>query len=106
MTGPDAWDTPRQTGTPNGYSRTGHEDRAVAIHYSEELPAPIVVASGRGRMAQIIVDIARESGVTLVADPELADALIPLDINTVIPESLYEVIAALLVFVRGLKARR
>jgi len=85
---------------------TGHEDRAVAIHYTEELPAPIILASGRGRMAEAIVRIARESGVTLVADPDLADALIPLQVNSLIPESLYEVIAALLVFVRGLKAER
>ena len=83
---------------------TGHEDKAVAIHYTEELPAPIVLASGRGRVAEAIVRIARESGVTLVADPDLADALIPLQVNSLIPESLYEVIAALLVFVRGLKA--
>jgi flagellar biosynthesis protein len=83
---------------------TGHEDRAVAIHYTEDLPAPIVLASGRGQMAEAIVRIARESGVTLVADPELVDALIPLNVNSFIPESLYEVIAALLVFVRDLKA--
>ena len=85
---------------------TGHEDRAVAIHYTEELPAPIILASGRGRMAEAIMRIARESGVTLVADPDLADALIPLHVNSLIPETLYEVIAALLVFVRGLKAER
>ena len=46
---------------------TGHQDRAVAIHYTEELPAPIVLASGRGRMAEAIMRIARENGVTLVA---------------------------------------
>jgi flagellar biosynthesis protein len=83
---------------------TGRKDRAVAIHYTEELPAPIVLASGRGRMAEAIVRIARETGVTLVADPDLADALIPLQVNSFIPESLYEVIASLLVFVKGLKA--
>lgn len=55
-------------------------------------------------MAEAIVRAARESGVTLVSDPGLVDALIPLEINSFIPESLYEVIAALLVFMRGLKA--
>jgi len=85
---------------------TRHEDRAVAIRYTEELPAPIVLASGRGRMAEAIVRIARESGVTLIADPDLTDALIPLEVNSLIPESLYEVIAAILVFVRGLKAEQ
>ena len=47
--------------------------------------------------------IARENGVTLVADPGLAESLIQLDVNTLIPESLYEVIAALLVYVSGLR---
>lgn len=79
-------------------------DTAVALHYNEDLPAPIVVASGRGAVAEAITRIARESGVPLVADPDLADALIELDINTLIPESLYPIIASLLVFVRGLQA--
>jgi flagellar biosynthesis protein len=81
---------------------TGRTNKAVALHYTEELPAPIVLASGRGKMAEAIVRIARDSGVTLVSDPVLADTLIPLDVNSLIPESLYEVIAALLVYVRGL----
>ncbi len=83
-----------------------HEDRAVAIHYTEDLPAPLVLASGRGRVAQAIVRSAKEYGVTVVGDPGLADALLPLEINTLIPESLYQVIAELLVFVRGLRAGR
>ena len=50
--------------------------------------------------------IARESGVTLVEDPELADALARLDVNTLIPESLYEVVAELLAFVMNLRSER
>jgi flagellar biosynthesis protein len=82
---------------------TVQADTAVAIHYNEDLPAPLVIASGRGALAQAITRIARENGVPLVADPELAASLIELDVNTLIPESLYEVIAHLLVFVRGLQ---
>jgi flagellar biosynthesis protein len=78
-------------------------DTAVALHYNEDLPAPIVLASGRGAVAEAITRIAQENGVPLVADPALAASLIELDINTLIPESLYEVIANLLVFVRGLR---
>ena len=83
---------------------TAQADTAVALHYNEDLPAPIVLASGRGALAKAIATIARENGVPLVADPELAASLIELDVNTLIPESLYEVIAHLLVFVRGLTA--
>ncbi len=78
-------------------------DKAVALRYSEELPAPIILASGRGPLAEAIMRIARENGVTLVADPGLTESLIQLEVNTLIPESLYEVIAALLVYVRGLR---
>jgi flagellar biosynthesis protein len=79
-------------------------DTAVALQYTEELPAPLVVATGRGRLAEAIERIARESGVAVVRDAALADSLVALEVNTLIPESLYEVIAELLVFVRSLKA--
>jgi flagellar biosynthesis protein len=78
-------------------------DTAVALHYNDDLPAPIVLASGRGVIAEAITRIARENGVPLVADPGLVASLIELDVNTLIPESLYEIIAQLLVFVRGLR---
>jgi type III secretion system FlhB-like substrate exporter len=81
-------------------------DTAVALQYSDDLPAPIVLASGRGPLAEAIKRIARESGVTLVADAELAESLIQLDVNTFIPESLYGVIAELLVFVRSLRMEK
>ena len=77
-------------------------DTAVALQYSDDLPAPIVLASGRGTLAEAIMRIARECGVTIVADPDLAASLIQLDVNTLIPESLYGVIAEILVFVRNL----
>ncbi len=82
---------------------TVQADTAVALHYNEDLPAPIVLASGKGALARAITRIARENGVPLVADPDLASSLIELDVNTLIPESLYEVIANILVFVRSLR---
>jgi flagellar biosynthesis protein len=79
---------------------------AAALRYSEDLPAPFVVASGRGRLAEAIVEVARRSGVTIVEDPLLADTLARLDVNTLIPESLYEVVAELLAFVMSLRSER
>ena len=78
------------------------DNRAVALHYTESLPAPLVVASGRGAVAEAIRRIARENGVPVVADPDLSASLLELDPGSLIPESLYEVVAELLVFVRGL----
>ncbi len=79
-------------------------ETAVALYYNEDLPAPMVVASGRGALAGVIERVAREHGVPVVADPDLAESLIELDVATLIPEHLYPVIANLLVFVRGVAA--
>ena len=78
------------------------DNRAAALHYTESLPAPLVVASGRGAVAEAIRRIARESGVPIVTDPDLSASLLELDPGSLIPESLYGVVAELLVFVRGL----
>ncbi len=80
-----------------------HEEKAVALRYTEELPAPIVVAAGRGVLAEVIKRIARESGVTLVADSQVVDSLLALEVGSLIPEELYPVIAEILVFVRDLR---
>jgi type III secretion system FlhB-like substrate exporter len=77
-------------------------DTAVALQYNEDLPAPLVIAAGVGATAQAIARIAREAGVPLVVDAELAESLLQLDIGALIPESLYAVIAEILVFVSGL----
>ena len=81
-------------------------EKAVALRYADGLPAPLILASGRGRLAEAITRIAKESGVILVEDPILVDALITLEVNSFIPESLYEVIAELLAFVRQLETDR
>jgi len=82
---------------------TGQKDLAIALQYTEALPSPLVIASGKGALAEAIKRVAAEAGVPLVADPGLADSLIKLEVSTLIPESLYEVIAELLVFVRNLR---
>jgi type III secretion system FlhB-like substrate exporter len=81
-------------------------ERAAALRYTEELPAPIVVAAGRGALARAIKRIAEESGVTLVADRQLVDTLVALEVGSLIPEELYQPIAEILVFVRNLRADR
>jgi flagellar biosynthesis protein len=85
---------------------TAHDGGAVALRYTDDLPAPLVVASGRGALAEAILRIAKESGVPVVADAPLLDSLMELDVDTLIPEELYGVIAELLVFVRGLGRAR
>ena len=81
-------------------------EKAVAIKYDTQLPAPFVVAKGKGELAAIIESIARENGVNIARIPDLADALIDLEIGSFIPEEFYGIIAELLIFVRSLREAR
>ncbi len=72
---------------------------SVALAYDETTVAPIVVARGEGELADRLVEIARASGVPVTESPELADSLVRLDPETLIPESMYVAVAELLALV-------
>ena len=73
--------------------------RAVALSYEPGEDAPKVLASGRGYIAEKIVERANESDVPLHKDAALAESLSQLEIGQNIPPELYEVVAEILVFV-------
>ncbi len=72
--------------------------KAVAVKYLQDLPAPFIVAKGRGALAEKIESIARENDVGIVVDDGLAARLIEIDVGEFIPEELYRIIAEILVF--------
>lgn len=76
--------------------------QAVALEYNEENAAPTVVASGRGALAERIIERAKEANVPVHQDDKLANTLSRLDIGDMIPPELYEVVAEILVFVDAL----
>jgi flagellar biosynthesis protein len=55
--------------------------------------APRVVAAGRGHIAAAILERAREAGVPVHQDPELADALAQLALGEEVPEELWTAVA-------------
>ena len=74
--------------------------KAAALHYDHARGgAPRVVAKGRGKMAERIVEMARQNNVPLVEDRNLVQMLEALDLNTDIPTELYQAVAEVLVFV-------
>ncbi len=72
---------------------------AVAIEYDPTDAAPRVVASGRGAVAEKIIQQAKDHDVAIHKDSKLADTLSKLEIGDYIPPELYEVVAEILVFV-------
>lgn len=73
--------------------------QAIALEYDPEDAAPRVIASGRGALAERIIEKAKESDVPVHRDDKLADTLSRLEIGDMIPPELYEVVAEILVFV-------
>ena len=72
---------------------------SVALQYDSRLPAPMVVARGKGELAQRLNALAREHGVPVVDAPEVAEALVLADPGEFIPEAFYEAVAEILGFV-------
>ncbi|MCM1569878.1 MAG: EscU/YscU/HrcU family type III secretion system export apparatus switch protein [Roseburia sp.] len=73
--------------------------QAIALEYNPEEDAPKVVASGRGVVAEKIIEKAKEHDVPIHRDDKLADTLSRLEIGEMIPPELYEVVAEILIFV-------
>lgn len=73
--------------------------QAIALEYDPEDVAPKIVATGRGKVAEKIIEAAQEAEVPVHQDEKLADTLSKLDIGDFIPPELYEVVAEILVFV-------
>ncbi len=73
--------------------------QAIALSYDGQEDAPKVIASGRGILAEKIIEKAKEVDVPIHRDDKLADTLSRLEIGDMIPPELYEVVAEILVFV-------
>ncbi len=73
--------------------------QAIALEYNPEEEAPRIIASGRGALAERIIEKAKEADVPIHRDDKLADTLSRLEIGDMIPPELYEVVAEILIFV-------
>lgn len=73
--------------------------KAVAISYDDTVVAPKVVASGKGSIAENILETAKEHAIPVYEDANLATLLTELEVGEQIPKELYEIVAKILVFV-------
>ena len=72
---------------------------AVAIAYEPGEEAPKILATGKGLIAERIIEKAKEEDVPFYKGRKLAATLSKLEIGDMIPPELYEVVAEILVFV-------
>lgn len=75
--------------------------KAVALKYApdQQRQAPVVVAKGKGLVAETILRKAKEAGVPVQEDSSLVEVLSKLDIDQEIPPELYQLVAEILSFI-------
>ncbi len=73
------------------------EKKAVALKYEPgKDEAPRVVAKGRGRLAELILELAKKHGIPIKEDSELLEQLYRLEVESQVPPELYEAVAVVL----------
>ncbi|MFT5726687.1 MAG: flagellar biosynthesis protein [Desulforhopalus sp.] len=80
-------------------SRSGPK-KAIAILYEDgDGTVPKVVASGKGTIAEKIIETAQEAGIHIQQDANLVELLAKVDVGQEIPVELYQTVAEVLAFV-------
>ena len=90
---------PFQFSQLNQKKKNDADKTAVAISYEPGEAAPKILATGKGKVAEKIIETAKENKVPTYKDNKLASTLSKLQLGDMIPPELYEVVAEILVFV-------
>jgi flagellar biosynthesis protein len=79
-------------------------DKAAALKYNRgDASAPKMVAKGRGKVAEKIVEIAKAHNIPTKEDKDLVEFLFTLDLYQEIPQELYKAVAEIISFIYLLK---
>lgn len=98
--GRDLWDERAETGAGRAGGDAGRRQVAVALQYDPgQADAPRVTASGKGALAEQILNLAFANGVKVRTDPDLAQVLAAVEVDTVIPIEAFAAVAEILAYV-------
>ena len=86
--------------------KKNEQKTAIALEYNPSEEAPKIIATGKGVLADKIIEKAKESNVPIHEDSKLAGTLSKLEIGDMIPPELYEAVAEVLVFVDAMEKIR
>lgn len=79
---------------------TAGRKAAAALKYRQgEDAAPRLIAKGMGKVAERIIEAAREAGIPLYEDSDLCALLMTLNLDEQIPANMYAAVAEVLAFV-------
>src|SRR5690554_7189821 len=78
------------------------DKKAVALQYQAFAPAPRVIAKGDGLIATKIIEKAQEHGIFIHESPDLVDLLSQIDLDDYVPQTLWLVVAELLIWAKSI----
>jgi flagellar biosynthesis protein len=82
------------------------QKKAVALRYMQGSdPAPVVVAKGKGNLAEQIIRRAKENNVPIHEDKNLVQVLSLMNLDRQIPPEAYQAVAAILAFIYKLNKK-
>lgn len=74
--------------------------QAIAIKYDKDSKkAPAIIASGKGKIAEDILQLAEENKIPMMQDKKLSKLLSSIKINAEIPAHLFKIVAEVLAFI-------
>lgn len=73
--------------------------KAVALKYIEGTDAPVIMAKGEGRRAEVILEEAEKNGIPLAEDKVLVDMLGLSEEGSLVPENTWQALAVIFAYI-------
>ena len=77
--------------------------KALALKYIEGSQAPVILAKGEGRQADLILQEAQKKGIPVAEDKVLVDMLGLSSAGDIVPENTWQALAVIFSFILGEK---
>lgn len=73
--------------------------KAVALKYPEGVEAPIILAKGEGRTAELMLSEAEKNGIPVAEDKVLVDMLGLSSAGDIVPENAWQALAVIFSYI-------
>ena len=73
--------------------------KAIALKYPEGVEAPVIMAKGQGRTAQIMLEEAEKHNITVEEDKVLVDMLGLSSVGDLVPENTWKALAVIFSYI-------
>jgi flagellar biosynthesis protein len=77
--------------------------RAVALKYPEGVDAPLIMAKGQGRTAELMIEEAVKNNIHIAEDAVLVDMLGMSETGSMVPETAWKALAVIFSYIIGEK---